>query len=179
MPSGRFSALPSLSIHVRRTAFGSYRPSCSNRAIRAISSSARALTASVVCPSTPGAPLRAVTVSRANRRFFGAKTLSISVCHCLLLFPFTRAASIGSVQTSRELGESTSFPHWAAPLSPPRVAVSGTGGGVGRPVCSEAVFTFLPPFAPRSLPVSTLLWGLCRLPPSLHDGSDPELSHDT
>ena len=42
--------------------------------------------------------------------------------------------------------------------------------------------TLLPPLSlppPRSLPASALLWGLCRPPPSLHGGSDPDLSHDT
>ena len=40
-------------------------------------------------------------------------------------------------------------------------------------------FTFLPPFAPRSLLVSLLLWGLCPLSPSLLGYRDPDLSHDT
>src|SRR6516165_11109512 len=167
MPRGRFSLLPGLSIITRRTARGSYRPSCSILWIRTSSSSACFSTASVVCPSIPGAPLRAVTVVNAKRKFFGDQILSLSVCHRLPSFPLSRAASIGSVQTSKEFSDSVNVPHCHFRVSPQCVAFSGTDCGVGVLFCSRAIFTFLPPFALLSLLASLLLWGLCQLPPFL------------
>lgn len=111
----------------------------------------------VVIPSTPAARSLFVTDVNASASVFGEKTLSMSVCHCLASFPLSRAASIRSVQTWVESCESRSVPHSRFRLLPLRVAFAGTSGGVVGPVCSFAVFIFLPPLAPRGLAASSLL----------------------
>lgn len=113
------------------------------------SSASRCRMAWVVIPSTPAARSFLVTDANASAKVFGEKTLSMSVCHCLASFPLPRAASIRSVQTKAESCESRSVPHSCSRLLTLRVALSGTSGGVGGPVCSFAVFISLPPFAPR------------------------------
>jgi hypothetical protein len=149
MPNGRFSRLPGFSIHTRRTGCGSYRSSRNRRSMTGSSWASRCRMAWVVIPSTPAARSLFVTDANASARVFGEKTLSMSVCHCLASFPLPRAASIRSVQTRVESCESRSVPHSGSRLLPFRVAFAGTSDGVGGPVCSFAVFIFLPPLAPR------------------------------
>ena len=93
--------------------------------------------------------------------------LSVSVCHFRLSFPLSRAFSIRSVHTKRESRPSVGAPRQPSRFSPACVAPSGTWAGCCVPVVFVTVLSFLPPLAPRSLPASSLLRGLCRLPQSL------------
>src|SRR5258708_18844947 len=171
-PRGRFFPSP-FGIHTRLPACGSslFSRSCSlNRVSRL---SARVENRLIDILSTPPPPFRALTCFHAVSRFFFPHTLSIRLCHLPPFTPFSRASSMRSVHT---VG---SVQLHRARTSPPRSSFRTACG------CSSFGVSFtLPPSCPpllhTSYGASSLLRGLCRLPPvSLPSDDDPRFtSHD-
>src|SRR5271154_3777728 len=97
IPSGLVLPSP-FGISTRLTAWGRYEPSRSAVDSSARYKPARASNRSMLCPSTPAAPLLARTFVQAAASVLGANTLSINAYHLPPLTPLTSADSMRFVQ---------------------------------------------------------------------------------
>jgi hypothetical protein len=142
IPSGRFSLLPSLAIHARRTGCGRYVPSRSCSCSRPSSASACRPKCATVCSSAPALPPLRHTFVKALSRLAGAYVLSSKLNQTWFAgSPPVSRVNMRSVQTHR------STHHHGARASPACLGAAATAAGR----CSLVWFISHPPSCVPSL----------------------------
>ncbi len=137
IPNGLVLPSP-FGMSTRLTACGLYVPSRSAADSSDRYSSAFAANRSMLCPSTPAAPLLARTFIQASISVLGANTLSIKLNHLPPLTPFASADSIRSVHTA---ASAPAILGWAS-------ASCAAVSGIPDAFCASAVVFTSPPSCP-------------------------------